>query len=94
MVTGMPTLAKFIAMPPPMVPAPSTPTLRIGRGATSAGTPGILVAARSAKNRWRSAPDSGEVRHASNSCASSASPWSNGSVAAACTQRTMRCGAG
>ena len=31
-VTGMPTLAKFIEMPPPMVPAPITAARLISRG--------------------------------------------------------------
>src|ERR1700737_3734773 len=31
MVTGMPALAKHIAMPPPIVPAPMTAALAIGR---------------------------------------------------------------
>src|ERR1043165_1349344 len=37
-VTGMPTLAKFIAMPPPIVPAPITAARLISRGAHRAGT--------------------------------------------------------
>ena len=54
----MPALRKFIAMPPPMVPAPITPTFSIVRVGVSSGTSGILLAARSAKNAWRSAFDS------------------------------------
>ena len=45
----MPTLAKFIAMPPPMVPAPMTPTFLIGSVGVSSGTSGIFRAWRSAK---------------------------------------------
>ena len=55
----MPALTKFMAMPPPMVPAPMTPTLRISRSGVSSGRSAILAAARSAKNTWRSARDSG-----------------------------------
>ena len=37
MVTGMPALAKHIAMPPPIVPAPMTAAVAIGRGFVFAG---------------------------------------------------------
>ena len=43
MVTGMPALAKFIAMPPPIVPAPITPTFLIAMVGVSSGTSGILT---------------------------------------------------
>ena len=49
-VTGMPALRKFIEMPPPMVPAPMTPTFLTGISGVSSGTSGILAAWRSAKN--------------------------------------------
>jgi hypothetical protein len=49
MVTGMPALAKHIAMPPPIVPAPMTAPLAIGRGFVPSGIPGTLAASRSAK---------------------------------------------
>src|SRR5438552_9148394 len=58
----MPALAKHMAMPPPMVPAPTTAALRISRTGVSSGTPGILVVWRSAKNMWRSAFDSVVLR--------------------------------
>ena len=51
----MPVFAKAIAIPPPIVPAPSTATLRTGSVEVSAGTSGIFAAVRSAKNTWRSA---------------------------------------
>ena len=57
-VTGIPALAKHIAMPPPMVPAPITAALLIGRTGVSSGTSGIFEVWRSAKNMWRSAFDS------------------------------------
>ena len=37
----MPALRKFMEMPPPMVPAPRTPTLRIGSLGVSSGTSGL-----------------------------------------------------
>ena len=44
-------------MPPPMVPAPMTPTLLTGSGAVSSATSGTLVVSRSAKKMWRWAAD-------------------------------------
>jgi hypothetical protein len=58
-VTGMPALRKFMVMPPPMVPAPITPTLAILRVGVSSGTSGIFEAARSPVKAWRRARDSG-----------------------------------
>ena len=49
MLTAMPTLAKFIAMPPPMVPAPMMPTDLTGIRGVSSGTSGTFWAWRSAK---------------------------------------------
>ena len=57
-VTGTPALAKFMAMPPPMVPAPITATDRTGRVGVLEGTSGILAAARVAKKTCRNALDS------------------------------------
>ena len=48
-VTGIPALAKDIAMPPPMVPAPMMATRSTLRGLVPSGTPAILEASRSAK---------------------------------------------
>src|SRR5438105_4007885 len=42
MVTGIPALAKQIAMPPPMVPAPMIAALLKRRAFTSASMPGTL----------------------------------------------------
>ena len=50
-VTGIPALAKFIAMPPPMVPAPITAAFLISLAGVSAATSGILAASRSAKKK-------------------------------------------
>ena len=45
----MPVLRKFMAMPPPMVPAPMIPTFLIGRVGVSSATSGTFAAWRSAK---------------------------------------------
>ena len=67
-----------MAMPvPPMVPAPMTPTLWISRAGTSAGTSGILLAARSAKNRWRSARDRASTSGCTNRSRSTGQAVSN-----------------
>ena len=57
-VTGMPTLANDIAMPPPMVPAPSTAARLISCGLASAGIFAGFATSRSAKKIWRNAFDS------------------------------------
>ena len=43
MVTGIPTFAKFIDMPPPIVPAPITPIDLKGLVSISGPTPGIFA---------------------------------------------------
>lgn len=90
----MPAFRKFIEMPPPMVPAPITPTDLISRLGVSSGTSGILLAARSAMNRWRSASDSGVNISKVKMRRSSAMPASNFSLVAACTASTHCSGAG
>ena len=92
--TGMPALRKFIAMPPPMVPAPITAIDCKARLGVSAGTSAILDAARSAMNRWRSARDSLVHIRLMNSSRSNAIPWSNFFCVAACTASTHLTGAG
>ena len=57
-MTGNPALAKFIAMPPPMVPAPMTATDLMARIGVLEGTSGTLAAARVAKKTCRNAFDS------------------------------------
>ena len=74
----MPALRKFMLMPPPMVPAPMTPTRVISRAFTSLPTSAILLAARSPKKAWRSAFDSVEVTRAMKPARSTARPSSNG----------------
>jgi hypothetical protein len=54
-VTGMPALAKHMAMPPPMVPAPITTARFTGAGCVPSGMPGTRPASRSPKKMWRSA---------------------------------------
>jgi hypothetical protein len=48
-VTGIPALAKHIAMPPPMVPPPITAACFTSRALVSAGMSSTLLASRSAK---------------------------------------------
>ena len=79
----MPTLAKFIAMPPPIVPAPSTPHVSMSRIGVSLAMSGILFAARSAKNAYRWAADWAPVTSSTNSFLSTFRPSSNGRLAAA-----------
>ena len=92
--TGIPALAKFMAMPPPIVPAPITAALRTGRVLVSSGTSGIFAAARSAKKAWRSARDSGETISCRKSSRSVRNPSSKGWVADAATASSALSGAG
>src|SRR5436305_15220170 len=62
---------KFIEMPPPMVPAPITPTLRTGRGSVFSGSPSILAALRAAKKKYRCAADCSPVINSMNNLRSS-----------------------
>jgi len=75
----MSTLAKAMAMPPPMVPEPMMPQRFTSRGLSAGVMPGTSATARSAKNRWRMAFDSGVPSEPSLMARSSASPCSNGS---------------
>ena len=90
----MPALAKFMAMPPPMVPAPTIAAEAIARTGVSAGTSGTLLATRSAKKAWRKAFDSGDCTSCMNSSRSNFSPSSNFIVTAAATASTHFNGAG
>ena len=81
----MPALAKFIAMPPPMVPAPMTAARSIFLAGVPGGTSGILVASRSAKKAWICPLDCGDAMHSWKSARSFLSPSANGSVTAAWT---------
>ncbi len=89
MVTAMPALAKLMAMPPPMVPAPITAARASGRGLVDAGMSGTRAASRSAKNTWRCALDSSLTTSSRNSACSRASPSSNGSWNALRTDSTQ-----
>ena len=93
-VTGMPALAKFMAMPPPIVPAPITAAFFSSRTGVSSGTSGIFEVWRSAKNMWRSALDSLPTTSLLKRSRSSWRPSSNGLVAAASAQATISSGAG
>jgi hypothetical protein len=94
MVTGMPALRKFMVMPPPMVPAPMTPTRSILRVGVSSGTSAIFEAARSPKKAWRRAFDSGVCTRWTKASRSSFMPSSKGLVTAAATASTHFSGAG
>ncbi len=83
-----------MAMPPPMVPAPITATALISRWGVSAGTSGILEAARSAMNRWRSERHSGVHIRLMKISRSVAMPASNFCLVAASTASTHLAGAG
>jgi hypothetical protein len=93
-VTGIPALAKFIAIPPPMVPAPITATDLIARSGVPLGTSGILAAARIAKNACRKALDSGVLSNSTNNDPSILIPSSKGLSTAASTASMHLSGAG
>ena len=90
----MPALRKFIVMPPPIVPAPITPTDRISRSVVASGRSGSLDAARSAANTWRSARDSGVAISVTKASRSRRRPSSKGLLTAAATASTHFSGAG
>ena len=90
----MPAFRKFIAMPPPIVPAPMTASLRTSRTGVSAGTSGILVVARSATNACRSARHSGVIISAVKTSRSYFMPSSKRIRALAATASTHFNGAG
>jgi hypothetical protein len=66
----------------------------IGRSGVSSGTSGILLAARSAMKKWRSARDSGVCIRPLNSSSSFASPASKDMVVAPATASSAFIGAG
>ena len=88
--TGMPLLAKFIAIPPPMVPAPIMATLSILRKGVSFSSPSTFAACRSAKKTCLNATDSGERIHSVNSSRSRFMPLSKDISTAACTAEMIR----
>ena len=70
-VTGRPALAMLIAMPPPIVPQPTTPSDETGRTGVFFGTSGILATSRSEKKACRCAADWSDSRsrlNAARSC--------------------------
>ena len=92
--TGMPAFRKFIAMPPPIVPAPMTATRWTGRSGVSSGTSAILLAARSAKKAWRSALHSGVHIRPRKASRSKRMPSSKEALTDFSTQSTHLTGAG
>mmetsp|Transcript_22713 Transcript_22713/g.59291 ORF Transcript_22713/g.59291 Transcript_22713/m.59291 type:complete len:351 (-) Transcript_22713:502-1554(-) len=91
-LTTMPTSAHDIAIPPPMSPAPTIPTVEIL--AALARMPSTFTPVRSAKNMWRRAADSGDLSNTPNSRFSTLSPTAKvGPAHAASTHRTIAAGA-
>ncbi len=91
--TGMPALAKHMAMPPPIVPAPMTAARTIGRTGVSSGTSGIFATCRSAKKEWIAPLLCGEGTSSMKICRSRARASSNGVVRVISIASTARCGA-
>ncbi len=81
--TGIPALARTMAMPPPMVPAPTTAADFMGISGVSLGMSGILPTSRSLKKTWMRALDWSEKRHSAKSFCSSWQPSANGNFVAA-----------
>ena len=92
-VTGMPALAKLIAIPPPIVPPPIMPIERTSRGGVSLSRPSTFAASRSAKNTCRNAADCGSRIDSMKSSRSRFRPSANGVVIAVRTHSMMRGGA-
>ena len=86
-------MAKFIAIPPPIVPAPITATESIDRSAASLASPGTLLACRSAKKTCCSAFACGSRWLSSDISRSTRTLSANGRLTAASTQRMLRSGA-
>ncbi len=84
----MPTLAKFMAIPPPMVPAPMMPTLFTSRTGVSLARPLTLEASRSPKKEWIRPARWGDSMHSMNSSRSRFMPSSKGRLKAASTAST------
>ncbi len=84
---------KFIEIPPPIVPAPITPTRLMSRSAMSLAMPSIFDALRSAKKMWRSAADCGLNISFMNCSRSNCRPSASGSRVAASTHAMLAAGA-
>ena len=89
----MPAFAKAIAMPVPIVPAPTMAAFAIAFGLRSAPSPGILPSSRSAKKRWIADCACGPRKSSSNSRASCANPNANSICAAASIASISLCAA-
>ncbi len=92
-LTSKPALAQAIAMPAPIVPAPTTATARGSAAAASRGSPGTRETPRSAKNAWTSARPCSERTLASDSSRSRRQPSAKGSEAAASSASSTASGA-
>ncbi len=91
-LTSNPASAKAMAMPEPMVPAPTIPTFWTERGST-ASKPGRRVTSRSAKKACRRAADCSDERRARNVSRSRAMPSFSGRSAASRTSSAALPGA-
>ena len=89
----MPALAKHMAMPPPMVPAPTIPAADTGRAGVAGGTSSILAARRWAKKKWRWAADWGPPINSTSISRSRAEPASKSIDTALATEATIISGA-
>ena len=90
MVTGRPALRKFIAMPPPIVPAPITPTFLMASVGVSSAMSAIFQTCRSAKNTCRCAFDCCETSNSMKAARSRFRPSSMGSSTASRTASSAR----
>ena len=93
MTTGIPTFAKHMAIPPPIVPPPMMATFLMSRSGVSLGRSLIFAAWRSAKKICRIAADSGDVTNSRNNSRSRSKPSSIGRFTAASMQDTILSGA-
>jgi len=93
MSTGIPAFANTMAMPPPIVPAPTTAADFMGITAMSLGMSGILLVSRSLKKTWMSDLDCSEERHSRKSFCSTLQPSSNCSLVDASTASIAAAGA-
>ena len=89
----MPAFARTMAMPPPMVPAPTTAAVFMGIRGVSFGMSGIFVTSRSLKKTWMSDLDWSEKRQSMKSLCSTLQPSSNGIFVAASMASTAATGA-
>jgi len=92
-ITSRPAFAQAIAIPDPIVPAPTIATVRISAGVRWSVYSGSFEAARSAKNTWIRALACSPRTHSKKSSRSRRQPASNGSRVAASIASTAFSGA-